>query len=196
MDWGNAFLWAQALGLIALSINITAWQLENSRHIIMCHIPARILMAIQYIMLGAPLGAIMDICAVFRDTGITFSQDKFSRYIILICLFSSWVVGLYFSESWYDALPMIAVTIGNIALLYREDRSLYARMVIIASFFFIIYNIMVGSWMGLACGILVIVSSIIGMYRYEGWNLGKCYRSFLPNFARSLLVFPNFRTYL
>lgn len=187
---GDLFIWAQVIGFCGMSIGIIAWQLKNSRHIIICYIPSRLLMATQYLMLGAPLGAIMDICSVFRDSGISFLKDKFAPYIIFTCLFSVWVIGLYFLQHWYDTLPLIAGTIANLALFHRKNRSLYARAAIISSFIWIIYNLFVYSWMGATAACFTITSSIIGMYRYEEWDLKSSPKLFL----QCLFVLPKTQT--
>jgi len=191
----NLFLWAQIVGFISLCINIISWQLKNSRHIIMCHIPARALMAIQYIMLGAPLGAVMDICSVFRDGGISFMNKKYIPYILGLFLCSVWGVGLLFLQNWYGILPLIGVTILSIGLLQKDNRGLVARAQITCSTLWLFYNALVGSYMGFICGTFIITSAIIGMYRHEKWEIGNCYKSFIPSVTRALFVFPRFRSY-
>jgi len=189
----NIFLWAQVIGFVGLCVNIVSWQLKNSRHILMCHIPGRTLMAIQYIMLGAPLGAVMDTLSVFRDSGLVFMKEKYILYIISTFLCAAWGIGLCFYQSWYDILPLIGVTIIGLSLSQKNNRALIARGQATSSLSFVVYNIIVGSYMGLACGLFVIASSLVGMYRHEKWVLGVCYKSFLPSLYRSL--FFNFRTY-
>ena len=191
----STFLWAQAIGLCAMAIAISAWQLKSSRHIIMCFIPCNSLWAIQYILLGAPLGAAMNICSVLKDTGLVFIKEKHVPYLIATFITVAWGVGLYNFGHWYDILPLMAATILNLGLLQRDNRALYARACIIASILWLAYNIIVHSWMGACCSSLVVISSMTGMARHEAWVLGKCYRSFMPSLARSLFVFPNLRTY-
>ena len=191
----GTFLWAQIIGLFAMSLAVGAWQLKNSRHIILCYVPANSLWAIQYLLLGAPLGALMNICSVFKDGALGFISERFVRHIILTFLIVAWSVGLYSLTHWYDLLPLVGVSILNIALLQRDNRSLYARAGVICASLWLIYNLIVHSWMGACCSTFVIISSVTGMARHEAWIIGRCYKSFLPSLARSLFVFPNWRTY-
>ncbi len=182
----NIFLWAQVIGFISLCINIISWQLKDSRHIIMCHIPARAFMATQYIMLGAPLGAVMDICSVFRDSGISFMKKKYVPYIICLFLCFAWSIGLFFFKNWYDILPLIAVTILCFGLYQKDNRALVSRAQIICSTLWLFYNALVASYMGFICGAFIITSAVIGIYRHENWNLNNS-----PiNLFKSLFMIP------
>lgn len=191
----NTFLWAQIIGLFAMTFAVSAWQFKNPRHIILCFVPANTLWAIQYFMLGAWLGVIMNICSVAKDGALAFIHERYVAYLIGAFLAVAWGFGLYSFTHWYDILPLAGVTTVNLALLQRDNRPLYARACILTGCFWLGYNIIVHSWMGTCCSTLVIISSIVGMARHENWALGQCYKSFLPSLARSLFVFPNFRTY-
>lgn len=191
----SVFFWAQCLGVIAMSINILSWQLKNPRFIIFSYCPASILWAIQYFLLGAPLGMIMNICSSLKDGILFFIHSKYIPYLIGTFLFFIWSVGLYFLTHWYDILPLISSTIINLALLQRDNRSLIARAGIVATIGWLAYNLIVHSYMGFASGSLSIISSLIGMARFEGWKLGKCFKTFPPSVIRSLFIFPSFRTY-
>lgn len=191
----SVFIWAQIIGLIAMAVSVWAWQLKKPRHIILCNVPATLIWTVQYILLGAPLGAILNLASAFKDSGLFFIKNKYVPYLIGTFLLVIWSTGLYFFEHWYDSLPLISGSIMNIALLQRDNRSLIARATIICCLFWLVYNVIVSSWMGAACASMVITSSIIGMARHEEWSLGKCYKSFFPSLSRSLFVFPNLQTY-
>jgi len=191
----SVFLWAQLFGILAMSINIMAWQLKNPRLIIFSYAPASSLWAVQYFLLGAPLGVILNICSATKDLFLSFVKDSLVPYLLGAFLFVIWTVGLYFFEHWFDILPLIAGTIINVALLQRDNRSLIARAGIAAQVCWITYNLIVGSYMGVTSGCLGTISSVIGMARFEAWEIGKCYRTFLPSLARSILVFPDPKTY-
>jgi hypothetical protein len=191
----NGFLLAQIIGFCAMSINIFAWQLKNSRHIIFSYVPAGTLWAIQYVILNAPLGVIMNVCSVVKDLFLTFIHKAYVTYIIALFLISIWCIGLYFFNNWYDILPLFGATVTNLSLLQRDNRSFVARGAICAQVFWITYNLIVRSYVATLSGVMVACSSTIGMARHESWQLGSCYRSFAPNLVRSLFSFPSFRTF-
>ncbi|MAZ76775.1 MAG: hypothetical protein CMH31_05680 [Micavibrio sp.] len=191
----NGFLLAQIIGLCAMGINIFAWQLKNSRHIIFSYVPAGSLWALQYIILGAPLGVVMNVCSVIKDFFLTFINADYVIYIIGLFMISIWSIGLYFYDNWYDILPLFGATVTNLSLLQRDNRSFVARGVICAQIFWISYNLIVGSYAAALSGIMVICSSTIGMARHEKWIIGNCYRTFAPSLVRALFSFPSFRTF-
>lgn len=193
--FSSAFFWAQCIGLVAMSINILAWQLKNPRWVIFSFCPASSLWAIQYYLLNAPLGVVLNLCSAIKDGLLAFIGNKYVPYLIGTFLLFIWAIGLHFFTHWYDILPLLSGTIINVALLQRDNRPLVARAGIAATVCWLLYNVIVHSYMGFASGAFSILSSIIGMARFEGWELGKCYKTFLPSLTRRLFVFPNFRTY-
>ena len=186
----DKFLLIQIIGLTAIAVEICTQQIKNPRLIILCSTPANLLWALQYVMLGAPAGATTNGAGAFKNLGVFFLKQKWRPYIIGLYILTAWGLGLYLFSAWYDILPLLAVTALNLAFLQAENRPLIARAIIINCSLWIVYNAIVASWMGLICACLVICSSIIGMYRHENWDIGKCYKSFLPTLARSLFIFP------
>ncbi|NQZ13568.1 MAG: YgjV family protein [Alphaproteobacteria bacterium] len=106
-----------------------------------------------------------------------------------------WITGAYFIHNWYDVLPLMAGTIANLGLLKRDNREIVARASLTSQFCWITYNIIVSSWMGILCCLLVGSSCVIGMIRHENWKIGRCYRSFAPSIAKSLFIIPSWTTY-
>lgn len=192
----NVFFWAQVIGFFAMAIGVAAMQIKDSRKILLWNAPSSLLWTIQYLMLGAPIGALLNLGSALKDTGTAFLNQRYVSHIIMTYMAMSWGVGLYNFAHWCDALPLIGVTIVNSALMIdRDNRSLFVRAVIVNCAVWVVYNTIVGSWMGAACASLVIVSSVISMARYEEWKIGRCYRSFVPSITRALFTFSNFRTF-
>ena len=178
-----------------MAVSVIAWQLKKPRHIILMSVPGGSLWAIQYILLDAPTGAIMNIFAVLKDGALGFVRCSFVPYIVGAYMVLIWAFGLYFLTHWYDLLALFGASVSNIALLKRDNRPLIARACIASQLCWIAYNSIVGAWIALACGILVAISSFVGMYRHENWNIGICYRHFIPNLVRSLFDFSKLKTY-
>lgn len=192
----STFFWAQVIGFVAMSISISAWQVKKSRLILMIGVPSSLLWAIQYIMLGAPIAAIMNLANITKDGFLIFANESIARFVIIgFFIFIAVQSALNFAN-WYDILPFLGMAIGNMALFYdRDNKALFARAVILCQVCWFIYNTIVGAYMGTICSTLVATSAIIGMYRHEGWEIGRCYRTFVPSLTRALFVFPNFRTF-
>lgn len=186
----DQFIIIQIIGFIAMAIGTLAQQAKTSRRMIGFSIPSSALWTIQYIMLGAPIGALINGGGILKDIGVLAFNKRHVPLLIATYIIFSCVIGLYMFKAWYDILPLICVTVLNLSFIQRDNRPLIARAMIINCLLWIVYNGIVESWMGLACACFVICSSIIGMYRHENWDIGKCYKSFFPSLARSLFIFP------
>lgn len=185
----SVFIWAQIIGFSAMALQIFAMQIKKPRLVILTHSPACLLWSVQFFLLGAYIGAFINLFASFKDLALSQAAKKYVPIIIATFLITAVTIGILKLQYWYDALPVLSTIIINLALLSRNNRPLIARATIACQLPWMSYNWIVGSWAGLACAILVIASSLIGMYRHEKWELGNCYKSFLPNVGRSLFSF-------
>ncbi len=157
-----------------MSCCIISMQFKTSKQMILAAVPTNSLWAVQYMLLGAPMGAIANLSSAINKLLIVIFPQNFVPYLLGFYLISIWSIGLYHLEIWYALLPLIAATITTIPLIIdRDNRPIYARAVIVGCSLWACYNITVGAYMGLACDALTITSSIIGMYRHEKWNLNN-----------------------
>jgi len=174
---------------------VLSMQLKNPKHMILSGVPTGLLWTTQYMLLGAPMGAIANFSGAVKNLFIAFIPQKYVPYLLCAYLTIMWGIGLYNLSVWYALLPLVGASATSIALLVdRTNRRFYVRAIVFCCAMWACYNITVGAYMGLSCDILTITSSIIGMARYEKWELGRCYRTFLPSIRRSLFDFTP-RTY-
>jgi len=189
----NIFLWAQILGFIALTLCVIQWQIKKSKNIVLINIPCNIFWAVHFFLLGSPQALIAYIAAILRDTALLNLASKHSLKIIIISTLSIWVIGLSYIEQAIELIPLIGASLANIGFLFYKNRKLIARANLLSCLVWLPYCFMILSWPSLIANGFICVSILIGMYRHEKWNLGKCYKTFLPSLYRSL--FPNFKTY-
>ena len=178
-----------------MSLSVYAWQIKNPRMILLLYVPIGIFWATQYFLLGALAGVAIALMGACKDCTMSFISKEKARNVIFAFFFCVWCVGLFFVKSPIDLLPLVTTTLFNLALLQPDNRYLMARVNTLTQFLWIAFNLSVGAYMGVLCSFLLIGSTLIGMARVEGWELGKCYRTFGPSFIRALFVFPSFRTY-
>lgn len=176
-----------------MCFSIAAWQFKKQEHILMCYVPAGFFWGTQYLLLGAYNGALFSYVCMFKDTALAKSSQRYLKYIV--GAFIIFNIGLLFAfyESFFDALPFCICLLINLPLLKQDNRFWIARCNIGAQFCWVAFNLQAGAYMGVACSCFIVTSTLIGMYRHEEWDLGRCYKTFLPSLYRSL--FPNFRTY-
>ena len=84
-EFDNIFIWAQIAGFLAMSCCVISMQFKNPKHIILSGVPSGLLWATQYILLGAPMGAIANASGAFKNLLVAFLPKKF---VLLDKLFS------------------------------------------------------------------------------------------------------------
>ena len=164
----DKFLIAQIIGGIAMTAGVLSMQLRCGRMMMVASIPICFLWAIQYLMLAAPAGVLSNCINIMRGS-VPLLKDKHlpvcttALHVIVI------YVGLHVFDSWIDALPLLAGLIANYTLTKTSNRSFVARSIMAQCALWLVYNVLVSSWMGLAAGLMTITSCTIGMARHEGW---------------------------
>jgi hypothetical protein len=186
----SVFICAQIIGFCAMCFSVTAWQVKEPRKIYALYVPSSLLWSFQYILLGAPVGAIIAICSASKDAGLAFANPNHKKYFVSAYIVLVVGFGAYYFQSWISLFPILAALSLNATILLTDKKDIIARAVILSQIFFILYNLNTGAWMAVVCSVLVIVSSIIGMARHEEWDIGRCYKSFAPSLMRSLLIKP------
>lgn len=190
----NTFLIAQVFGLCAMCFSICAWQLKNPRNILKCYIPASLLWAAQYFLLGGYVAVLTCIGAALKDSLLSIIPANKAKYVIFSFLIIMVGIGLFFVKQPIDVLPILTIGIFNLALLQPDNRSLMSRIIILCQFSWFAYNLQMGAWMGVICCVFVMSSSFMGMVRHEQWEIGGSLRSFIPSIRRALFDFTP-RTY-
>lgn len=191
----NLFIWAQILGFIAMGIALFGLQFKKTKSIMLSLGISELVWTVQFLMLGGIVGAVLTFCSASRNILTIFTPKTVIKFIIPAYLLIAWAIGIHTFQGANDLLPLIGTTIFSIALYRKDNRALFSRSIILCCSCWLIYACTVLSYMGVVYNFLSIVSVVVGMARHEQWKIGKCYKTFLPSLARSLFVFPNFRTY-
>lgn len=169
---------AQAIGIIAMSINILSYQQKEQRKIIIMQLFGATLFAVNMFMIGATVGGILNAVGAVR--AIVYSNKKKFRADTLIWVFG---FGILYLTSYVltftvfgkeptvtniivEFLPLIGMFATGIGF-YLTDAKAVRRMGLISSPSWLIYNIFNVAIGGIICEILAIFSIIIGMIRHD-----------------------------
>ena len=135
---------AQVVGLFAVATFLISYQLKKRKNIIVCNAVSRVLYIIQYIMLGAFEGAILDILGVLvsvaahnKDKGFIRKHLKFYIVIINVTIF---LIGLCMYKNIFSICPVIGVILHTSAF-WITDETIIRRVSFLGSPFWLIYNI-------------------------------------------------------
>ena len=182
----------QTIGFIAIAMNIIAMQFNTHGLIMLFKSLGSFLFALQYLLLGALTGMIMDLIGVIRNFVFSYNVKKGKNNKWWIVLFSiitvgagittiilSWKVTLSALTRWTnnaDTIFVIAIIISILSVLakllstigYGFKSPHVIRMINLPTFaMWIIYNVIVLSVAGIVSDSMSIVSILIAEFRFK-----------------------------
>ena len=171
-------LLAQAIGILAMLFNILSYQSKQQRWIIAMQLCGSSLFAVNFLLLGATVGGLLNILAAVRAIIFLF-KDKlkadrlpwFFGFVLLYIAIYILNFTLFGKEPTphnliIEILPVIGMTALSIG--YRlKNASDVRRCGLVSSPAWLIYNLVTGSWGAIACEVLTLGSILIGMIRHD-----------------------------
>ena len=167
---------ANIIGIIAVILFVLSYQLKKRNHIIICNTISRIFYIIQYVLLGALSGAVLDIVGVFAAI-IAQKKDVpfFKRFfIILVIVVNAFIIGigLLLYKTPVDLLPIFGVVLQIGAFWFSKETHIRIVSFIAAPFWFA-YNIISGAY-GSCIGDAITICSIgFAILRYDFFKTRK-----------------------
>ena len=169
---------AQAIGIIAMVMNVLSFQQKTQRGIIFFLLCGGALFTINFIMLDALVGGLLNLVGVIRGL-IYLNKEKFhADHPLWIVGFSLAYIATYVltftvfdkEPSTYnlivEMLPVIGMIIGTISFSMKNAKGV-RLLSLIGSPFWLAYNIFSGAIGAIACEIFAEISIVIGMLRYD-----------------------------
>lgn len=164
---------AQILGIMAVGIYLLSYQLKKRIHIVWATCSANALYVLQYILLGAFSGALIDVistaisfCAAKKNTP---SFKKNAKWIIALNIFAIAAAGISIAIIKGDPLELIPVGgafFQSIGLWFENEQTI-RKCGLIGAPFWLVYNFMSKAY-GAAFGtVLFMVSVVISLIRYR-----------------------------
>lgn len=169
---------AQGIGIVAMAFNILSYQGKTKRTVILMQLIGTFLFTINFAMLGATIGALMNGIGFIR--AIIFSnKDKFHTehigwligFIVAFALMYPATFLLFHKEVTatnliLELLPVIGMCAGTVGYHLKEAAHV-RKLALIGSPCWLIYNIFNGAIGGALCEIFSLVSVVVGMLRYD-----------------------------
>lgn len=161
---------AQILGLSAVTAFLLSYQQKKRKNIIMLNVISRVLYIVQYLMLGAFEGAVLDILGAVSSV---LAQNKNKGFIarhtapvLILTNIAIVAAGLVLYENIFSIFPIIGVILHTSAFWITKEKTI--RLVSFAgSPFWFVYNFASKAF-GSSVGDLLSMASIgIAIYRYD-----------------------------
>ena len=169
---------AQIIGVLAMIFNILSYQGKQQRTVITLQLFGAVFFAINFLLLGAAVGGILNILAAIRAVIFVF-KDKFKADSLfwLIAFTASYVAVYILNFTVFgkeptafnliiEILPVIGMLALNIGFRLKDSANI-RRCGLVSSPAWLIYNIVVGSWGAIICELFTLVSIFVGMFRHD-----------------------------
>jgi len=161
---------ATLVGIIALIPFVLSFQLKTRNNIILANLTSRILFILQYILLGAYVGATFDFIGLLSSI-VARKKDKpfVAKYQIAIIIFINALIlaaGIALYKNIYSIICLIGIILEIAALWLTKERDI--RIVsFLSAPFWLIYNIASMAYASVPGNVLAMVSIGVALFRYD-----------------------------
>lgn len=169
---------AQIVGIFAMAFNIASYQQKTRERAIGCQLCGGFLFSVNFLMLGAIVGGLLNLIAVVRAV-IFLNKDKLKAdrlpwlvgftAVYLLCYLLTFT--LFGAEPTakklvIELLPVIGMVATTISFRYTDAKTI-RKYGLISSPSWLIYNIANFSIGAIVCEVLSLCSILIGMFRFD-----------------------------
>ena len=168
----------QIISIAAMGCNILSYQNKSQKHLLVFQLLGGVLFAISFFLLGATVGAILNLIAVIRALMFLFSEKlKMSHPLWLFAFMVSYVTVYILTFTVFgtkpslvnfliEILPVIGMTALSVGFMF-EDSSKVRVLGLVSSPAWLIYNIYYLSVGAIICEALSLISIFIGILRHD-----------------------------
>ena len=169
---------AQAIGIFAMAFNIVSYQGKKQSTVIACQLVGGALFAVNFFMLGATVGGILNAIAAVRAI-IYLNKKKFhadspfwligfislyiASYILNFTLFGK---DFTLINALTEILPVIGMVAINLSYI-KNDAKAVRLFGLVSSPSWLIYNIFNFAIGAIICEVLSLCSIITGIWKYD-----------------------------
>lgn len=169
---------AQIIGIFAMAFNIISYQGKKQGTVIALQLVGGTLFAINFLLLGAWVGGILNVIAVVRAILFLLKDklktEKLPWFILFLCsyitvyILSFTVFGVEPTPFNFviESLPVIGMTALNVGFRLKNASDV-RKCGLVSSPAWLIYNIVAGSWGAILCEAFTLVSIAVGMLRHD-----------------------------
>lgn len=169
---------AQIIGIAAMAFTCFSFQMKSNRKLIFFQLMGSSLFAVNYFMLGALAGAMLNFTSILRAI-VFLNGDKLNaRHPAWLGVFSGLALGSYamvftvfgkpmtLQNAIIEFLPVLATIVCTVSFRYASAK-MVRRFGFVCSPLWLTYNIVNVAIGAIACEVINIFSLIIGVIRYD-----------------------------
>lgn len=164
---------AQIVGVAGVVLYLLSYQLKKRRHIVWVTCISNALYVLQYVLLGAFSGAVMD----FMSTVSSFLAAKknappfksHTKLLVWINMAAITVVGLISAFLQRDPIELLPVagTLLQAGSMWCDDEQNIRKLGLLGAPFWLVYNFISQAYGATLGSVIAIISIVIAMIRYR-----------------------------
>lgn len=174
---------AQIIGIFAMVMNVLSFQQRDRRAIICFQIFGTALFAVNYFLLGATVGAILNCVGIFRALVYYFGDFfKSERKVWLVAFVGLYVLSYVLTFTLFgkeptpvnlalELLPVVAMSLTTVSYGAKEARTVRIIGIVNAPMW-MTYNVANTAIGAMLCEIFNAISCIIGLIRFDIKKVG------------------------
>ena len=152
---------AQAVGLVSYVLGISTFYQKNDKRLKMMMVIFNLNHMVHYLLLGAITSAVSSVLSACRSTlSVKFSSPTLA-YGFIAC---NVLIGLYIVDNPLGWLPIIGTSIGTYAMFCLQGIRMRIAFIVGATFW-LLNNILVGSWGGMLLESTLLTVNVLTIYR-------------------------------
>jgi len=167
---------AQIIGYVAVAVFLLSYLQKTRMRIIGFNFTSRVLYIIQYLLLGAFEGAVLDILGAISSLVASKKNTSFIRKhatLIVIAIDAVMVgAGILLYENVFSILPVLGVLFHTTAF-WIDDERIIRIVSLIGSPFWFVYNFVSRAYGSAVGDALTIGSIVIAMIKYRKKNMSE-----------------------
>lgn len=169
---------AQSIGIVAMLFNIFSYQQKKASGVIACQLFGGLFFSINYFMLGAYIGAILNVIATVRAILFLKKDRLHTDNIPWLAIFCALYAGAYVLNFTVfgkepavpnfiiECLPVIGMVCTHLAFRHSEAKTI-RRFGLVSSATWLVYNIIAFAIGAIACEVFSIISILVAMLRLD-----------------------------
>lgn len=161
------------IGLLAVATFLLSYQQKTRKNIILLNVISRCLYILQYVLLGAFAGAVLDVLGALASVvagkkHTPFIKNHLKLVVIAVngAIVTAGLTIALINKSWIDLFSLMGVLLHTSAF-WINDEKIIRRVSLLGSPFWFIYNFLSKAYGSSLGDVLTMCSIIIAMIRYK-----------------------------
>lgn len=161
---------AHVLGTLAVVTFLLCFQFKKRKNIIVMNLVSRTLYILQYILLGAFEGAVLDFTGFVLSFFARYKEKeffkKYFRVIIVVVNLLLLAIGIYMYDNIFSLFAVAGIIFEITALWLTEEKNIRILSLVSAPCW-LVYNFINGAYGSVVGNILAVISITIAMLRFD-----------------------------